>query len=648
MKNRGFTLAELIVVIVILSLLILLASGIFVNIQRVALEGQYSNVILDIENKAEEYARDIGTTDVLYLNVDYLIKMGYIQGDDGDLLYDPRDNSILNCYMVHVILKDGTYQANFLEDENLTSDNGTCDESRIETGTVGLLCDGTSCSNGWYDKNLTLTIKGLTEEEILNSKVEWTSLVGTYVLQDVGEEKILEVSPNTVLNTTYNVTITTAEETYHVSQNIRIDKESPVIISTELAVNYTGTQYLEIDANDMGGSGLAGYAITPNDCDTLPDSDFISTDVVVNKSGTLNVCVKDNAGNVGSQALLIKEVVFDYNNTSSNVSPELPVYYIEDHTNYPLLEPERNGYTFTSWVDENGDRVYGFEDLDGIDRIEANWDIIDVEIPNDKIDKDTVGVMIENKINMILVLDDSGSMSGSRISDLKEVSRNLIDSMSFEVGSTISIVKFTSSATVLLNNGRDANSAKAALNSLRASGGTTFSTALSRTYSLIRDNNYNKDETFVIFVSDGVGGSPGSYATQVQGLVNTVYSIGIGSGASTTYLTQIASPGCYFNSSEGLDSLSEIFTKIQDEIRETVTVKSENGLIPLPNLYVTVDYPFSLTVGGNEYIFPSLGSISDILTINSQGVYCLDLVKVDNKYKLDGNFEGFNFTYYYE
>ena len=645
--KKGFTLTELIAVIAILSLLILLATGIFINMQRVALEGQYSNVLIDIENKAEEYARDISTTDVLYINVDFLIKNGYIQGDEGNLLYDPRDNSIMNCYMIHIVLKDGVYEANLLEDENLMNEDGTCDVTHIETGAVGLLCNETSCSNGWYNRDITLSIKGLSEEDILNSKVEWTSLLGTYVVQNKGEEKVLEVSPNTVLNTTYNVTITTPEETYHVTQNILIDKENPIIVSAELPVSYTGTQYLEIDANDVGGSGISGYAITDKDCETLIDSDFSSTNVSVNQSGTLYVCAKDNAGNIGSYELNVAEVTFDYNNTSSNTNTEIPVYYLEQNTNYPLLEPTRNGYTFNSWVDENGDRVYGFENLENGDRIEATWDIIDVDIPADKIDKDTVGVTIENKINMILVLDVSGSMSGSDLSNLKEVSNNLINSMSFQVGSTISIIEFESSASILLENRTSASEATRTINGLRASGGTDFVNALSKTQTILNRNNFNKEETFVIFVSDGVDSDySGQYASTVKSMVNTVYAIGIGSGANATKLRMIASSGCYFNSSSGLESLSQIFTKIQEEIREEVTIRSVEGLIELPNLYVTTDYPFILNVGTGDLEFPSISSISDILTVVN-GTYYLDLTKVDNKYKLDGNFSNFSFTYYY-
>ena len=645
--KKGFTLTELIAVIAILSLLILLATGIFINMQRVALEGQYSNVLIDIENKAEEYARDISTTDVLYINVDFLIKNGYIQGDEGNLLYDPRDNSIMNCYMIHIVLKDGVYEANLLEDENLMNEDGTCDVTHIETGAVGLLCNDTNCSSGWYDQDITLSIKGLSEEDILNSKVEWTSLLGTYVVQNKGEEKVLEVSPNTVLNTTYNVTITTPEETYHVTQNILIDKENPIIVSAELPVSYTGTQYLEIDANDVGGSGISGYAITDKDCETLIDSDFSSTNVSVNQSGTLYVCAKDNAGNIGSYELNVAEVTFDYNNTSSNTNTEIPVYYLEQNTNYPLLEPTRNGYTFNSWVDENGDRVYGFENLENGDRIEATWDIIDVDIPADKIDKDTVGVTIENKINMILVLDVSGSMSGSDLSNLKEVSNNLINSMSFQVGSTISIIEFESSASILLENRTSASEATRTINGLRASGGTDFVNALSKTQTILNRNNFNKEETFVIFVSDGVDSDySGQYASTVKSMVNTVYAIGIGSGANATKLRMIASSGCYFNSSSGLESLSQIFTKIQEEIREEVTIRSVEGLIELPNLYVTTDYPFILNVGTGDLEFPSISSISDILTVVN-GTYYLDLTKVDNKYKLDGNFSNFSFTYYY-
>ena len=646
MKNKGFTLAELIAVIVILSVLTLLATGIFINVQRSILENQYQNLVIDIENRAEEYAEDIGTTDVLYINVEYLITKGYIQADEQDKIYDPRDDSVMNCYMIHIIFEDGGYKADFMEDENLMT-NGVCDESSIDTGTVGLLCNGTSCNNGWYKNDLVLSISGLTEEDLINSQVEWTSLLGTYELQESGTEKVLEVNPSTVLNTTYNITITTPEETYKISQNIRIDKEFPVLISSNLEVDYSGNQTLDINASDMGGSGMAGYAITSGDCASLNDSQYTSSSVPITQGGSLNICIKDNSGNVTNEDIYINTVTFNYDNISSDTKTEIPVYYLDENANYPLLDPDRNGYTFDEWVDSEGNRIYSFDELNDGDVVNATWDIIDVSLPVDKIDKDTVGVTIENKINMILVLDVSGSMSGSDLSNLKEVSNNLISNMSFEVGSTISIIEFESSASILLENGKSASGAQSVINRLSASGGTDFDNALSKVNTLLNRNSFAKEETFVIFVSDGVdSGYNGRYASEVQSMVNTVYSIGIGSGANAAKLRMIASSGCYFNSNDGLESLSQIFTKIQDEIREEVTINSNGGLIELPNLFVTVDYPFILNVGGEDMEFPSISSISDILTVVN-GVYYLDLVKVDNKYKLDGNVADIKFTYYY-
>ena len=645
MKSKGFTLAELIAVIAILAVLMLLASGIFINVQRSVLESQYENIVIDIENKAEEYAMDIGTTEALYINVEFLITNGYLQADDGDNIYDPRDNTSMNCFMIHVYFENGEYIAELLENE--LNEDGTCNETNLDTGQITILCNGVECQNTWSSEDIVLTISGISEEELLNSTVEWTSLLGTYVYQGVGEEKELTISPNTVLNTTYNITIRVGIESYNLSKTIRIDKESPVLISRELEIDYSGNQNLSIEASDMSGSGLLGYAITNGDCAT---AEYTSGVVPVTGSGDLRICLKDNAGNISYEDIHINEVTFNYNDISNTTTTEVPVYFLDEDINHRLLEPERNGYEFREWVDGDGNRIYSFEDLEDGDEINATWDIIDVTLPVDKIDKDTVGVLIENKINMILVLDVSGSMGGSNLNNLKQVSRNLVNNMSFEVGSTISIISFTSGASIRLRNGTNASTAINVINSLSASGGTSFSAALSSTYSLLARSGYAKDETFVIFVSDGYGGSPGSYASRVRNMVNTVYSIGIGSADMST-LSQISSPGCYFNSSQGLSSLSEIFTRIQEEIREEITINSVNGLIELPNLYVTTEYPFILNVsGGNEdanLTFPSISSISDILTV-VDGVYYLDLVKVDNKYKLGGNVNLVNFTYYYE
>ena len=108
-------------------------------------------------------------------------------------------------------------------------------------------------------------------------------------------------------------------------------------------------------------------------------------------------------------------------------------------------------------------------------------------------------------------------------------------------------------------------------------------------------------------------------------------------------LDVISSSENYFDASSAQANLEDIFWQIQEEIREEVTINSVNGLINLSNLYVSSDYPFIIYVNDVEYKFTSISQISDILT----GTYNLDLAKVDNKYKLNGDLSSFNFTYYY-
>ena len=238
--------------------------------------------------------------------------------------------------------------------------------------------------------------------------------------------------------------------------------------------------------------------------------------------------------------------------------------------------------------------------------------------------------------------------SNSRLTNLKEVSNNLIDSMSFDVGSTISVISFDDTATTLLTKGTDPATAKSIINGLSTKGSTSFNSGLTNANNLITNYLAGEDNVFVIFVSDGydnLGYSP-SIGKEVKEKAKTVYSIGIGSDVSTHDLIDIASPNCYFKASEGLESLKEIFTKIQEEIREEVTYRSKNGLIPLPNLYVDENNKIALFVNNEEHVFSSMDEIREILTIN-EGIYNLDLVKIDNKYKLNGNLKSIEFTYYY-
>ncbi len=650
MNNKGFTLAELIGVLVIIAILSLLSLGIFNNVYKSVLETDYNNLVIEIENKAEEYARDIGTTDVLYINVEFLIDNGYLQAEDGENIYDPRDNTSLNCYMIHVVFSDGEYNATF--GDNSINTDGTCLETELVTGEITLLCNGGVCNDNWVNTDLTLTLAGKDNEDILNSTVEWTSLLGDYVFQDVGEEKILEIKPNTVLDTIYTVTIKMGSKTYKIEKNIKIDKEGPALIDELLNIDYFGdTQKLQINASDLSGSGISGIALTQNDCESAT---YSKDAIEINASGKFNLCLKDDVGNITEEEIEINEVTFNYNDTSNPNPQSKDIYYLVNNPNESLLYPTRNGYTFTYWTDDAGNRVYSLENLENGSVINGNWQINDIEVPVDKIDTDSVGVMIENQVNLFLLLDTSGSMGFSNKSNqLKNAVRNTINSMNFANGSTITIIQFTTYIKSELVASNNKNNALNFINSYSPGGDEDFALALNRSNQIIQSYNMEKDKTFIIFFTDGNDVASTSSERKaayrnIKDRVANIYAVGLDLQESWKWkiLEVISSPDNYFDASSAQANLEEIFWQIQEEIREEVTINSTGGLIELPSLYVSSEYPFILNINGNTYTFNSITDINDLLTYNNN-TYYLDLVKVDNKYKLNGDFTNFKFEYYY-
>ena len=648
MKNRGFTLVELIAVIAILAVILLLSFGVFTTVQQSVLDSQYNNLIIDIEAKAEDYARDIGTTDILYINVDFLIKNGYIQADDDNYIYDPRDNSIMNCYKIHIMFADGQYTADFLEDENDLNEDNTCNTEELITGEIDILCNGGKCSNDWVVNDITLTLSGKDSSEILNSTVEWTSLLGTYVIQGPGEEKKLEIIPETVLDTIYSVTVKINDKVYYTNKNIKIDKEGPSLIENTISIG--SNQKLSIDASDLSGSGITGIALANGSCN---DVTYSMEDIPITSSGKYTLCMQDAVGNVSSKEIQINKVKFNYNDLSNPNPREEDMFYLVDDPNINLIKPTRPGYTFEYWTDSSGNRVHSLEDLPDGAVINGKWQINDIAVPVDKIDTSSVGVTIQNRVNIILLLDTSGSMkNGNKSPQLRSAVNNTINSMNFNNGSTITILQFTHVIKTYL---MPTNNKIAALNFSNSydpqyGDDENFALALNWSYNIINQYNMEKDKTFIIFFTDGndVASTPAERKAAYQKIrshVSEIFAVGLDmtSEGRNKLLDVISSSENYFDASSAQANLEDIFWQIQEEIREEVTINSVNGLINLSNLYVSSDYPFIIYVNDVEYKFTSISQISDILT----GTYNLDLAKVDNKYKLNGDLSSFNFTYYY-
>ena len=586
-------------------------------------------------------------TEPIDISIDYLIKEGILTPDDENYLYDPRNRNILNCYMIHVELDGEEYIATLGDKEELS--DGSCDENKININELTILCDNKRCSSNWYNKDLKLSLSGINEEDILASEVEWINLNGVNIKQEAYTKKEINVNPDSILNTTYTVSVKYEGKENTVSKEIKIDKEKPVITSKNLKVVYDKTEYLEVFATDMSGAGVKGYALSEDTCNNVS---FKLTGVEVAKSGIYKLCVSDIAGNIYEENIQINKVTFDYNDPT-NMKKD--IFFLTGDTNYPLLVPSRAGYNFAHW-EKDSTRITGFDSINNNDVLKASWNIRDVEIPYQKIDKNTGEITIDNKYNIIFLLNNSAEMQNA-LSSVNNALQNFARSIPFENSSTATVITFNNDASVKLNSSTSRTQTLEAVK-LSASGGLSFNSAFSSLKKLMENTDLNKSNTFVILLSNSaVNDYSETDLTYIKEHVNTFYSIGLLRGYETIF-NEISSSNSYYEGGSDYHLLTDIFNKIDKDIKKKSVVKldpgviseelrvlSNNGLISLENMYITENTPFILKINGKDYIYHSNTDISNITTVVS-GIYYLDLKKIDNVYKLNGDFKNVKFVYY--
>lgn len=107
MNKKGFTLVELLAVILILGVIMGIGATAVTNTKKKISEQQYENVINNILIKAEDYAHKNSFTKNIEITVQDLIDRGIlVPGEDG-IVTSPIDNSNINCYKITVTYTKG-------------------------------------------------------------------------------------------------------------------------------------------------------------------------------------------------------------------------------------------------------------------------------------------------------------------------------------------------------------------------------------------------------------------------------------------------------------------------------------------------------------------------------------------------------------
>lgn len=106
--------------------------------------------------------------------------------------------------------------------------------------------------------------------------------------------------------------------------------------------------------------------------------------------------------------------------------------------------------------------------------------------------------------DVVMIIDQSGSMAGKRMDQVKEDASELIDSLLEDGDNRIAVISFDAEAHKLSDFSDDDGELKRIINSIDAYGGTSYMSAFSKANSLLSNYQANDDRNLIIlFLTDG-------------------------------------------------------------------------------------------------------------------------------------------------
>lgn len=308
MKNKkGFTLIELMGVIVLMGIIALIAVPVYNNTTKKVRQKEYENVVTAIEVASEKYAEK---TAKIKFSVQELVDRGEYEADNekGEVL-SPIDKKVLNCHIINVNYENENYHATFTEENDCDIANGLKD-------TFGVSLEATDEEGNkvisWTKSNVTL--KATINEAGLPGEVKGKDYTATYdwfsgnVKVNNESKDTYQVTAQTILNSIYQVRVTIHTKDNNKDYNamasikVQIDKQNPLISkvnadNSDKWVSSSVGKNVTIIADDYNGSGIKGYYIgTGTIC---PESGYDeNSNLKATEKGNYIACVMDNVGNI--------------------------------------------------------------------------------------------------------------------------------------------------------------------------------------------------------------------------------------------------------------------------------------------------------------------------------------------------------------
>lgn len=179
-----------------------------------------------------------------------------------------------------------------------------------------------------------------------------------------------------------------------------------------------------------------------------------------------------------------------------------------------------------------------------------------------------------NRLNVAFVLDQSGSMGGEPLANMKSAVKLILDELSPH--DYMSIVVFNDSATELWAPSKvtDRQSIEEEIDSITAGGGTNIRSGMELGYEQVEKNYAEDKENRLVLLTDGSGGESGTdilARDKAQAGIHTT-AICLGDGCNVSAMQSIADngDGAYYYVQDSSD--------LGDAFQEEIT----NMLMPTP------------------------------------------------------------------
>ena len=329
MKNKGFTLVEVIMVVVILGIIIGIAVPSYIAISNNIKTKNYEQKIDNIKAKALEYASDYNVENIT-IPVKVLIEEGYLaeenpDGNDNEKIMNPL-GGYLDCRNINITREDDSYKVEVI-DSISCSTSGLVNTSKIlvdvyeyHDNQVGNKL-GTNGNVNWTNSDKVILMANVSNVSgALNDSV-WVHGTSTtnksgkiaYSVNEVNDPaeyaNVIVVDALVFLDTEYTFSINTSNGYVSQKVSVKIDREIPTAsASVSSAWTKNNTKDVQLSGSDGSGSGIDKFYVTTDT--TKPDKNAFNRGYTNNDNqdytkaeldvGTYYVYAIDKAGNISN------------------------------------------------------------------------------------------------------------------------------------------------------------------------------------------------------------------------------------------------------------------------------------------------------------------------------------------------------------